>query len=168
MMADRATEITGRHVLIGMLSLFAVVLAVNGVFVYFALTSFTGLETEDAYRRGLAYNQTIAAADEQTERAWRVELNQNLSTNGHDWHLSVGFQDRYGTAITGLDVSAFLRRPSHSQGDRRLVLGPVGDGRYETKVPWPGSGQWLVTLEAEQEGELLYRSLRRFHLQGHP
>ena len=168
MMAGRAPEITGRHVLIGMLSLFALVLAVNGVLVYFALTSFTGLETEDAYRRGLAYNQTIAAAEAQDKRGWRVDLGQSPGLNGKDWQLRARFQDRHGAAIRGLDVSAVVRRPSHSQDDSSLVLRWANDGYYETTTPWPGGGQWLVTLEAEQDGVLLHRSLRRFHLQGQP
>jgi len=39
------------------------VIVVNGVMISYALGTFPGLSTEDAYRRGLAYNQTIAAAD---------------------------------------------------------------------------------------------------------
>ena len=42
-------RITGRMVLVGLLTFFGVVFAVNGVFVYFALDSWPGLTTEAAY-----------------------------------------------------------------------------------------------------------------------
>ena len=71
-------EIKGKHVLFAMLSFFGVILVVNGVFTYFALSTFTGVSTDDAYRRGRAYNQTIEAAmEDQALLLWqgaRVQL----------------------------------------------------------------------------------------------
>ena len=55
-------RITGRMVLVGLLTLFGVVFAVNGVFVYFALDSWPGLATEAAYEQGLAHDQSLAEA----------------------------------------------------------------------------------------------------------
>ncbi|MEX0814747.1 MAG: FixH family protein, partial [Dongiaceae bacterium] len=49
-------------------------LAVNAALVYLALDSFSGLETEGAYRRGVAYDATLAAARAQGEMGWRVAI----------------------------------------------------------------------------------------------
>ena len=57
--------VTGRHVLMMMLGFFGVIFAVNGVFAFLAIDTFTGLETEQAYLKGLDYNRTLTAAAEQ-------------------------------------------------------------------------------------------------------
>jgi nitrogen fixation protein FixH len=52
-------KITGRKVLVAMVSFFAVVTAVDGIMIYQAISTFGGLETKDAYRKGLSYNQVL-------------------------------------------------------------------------------------------------------------
>ena len=42
--------------------------------IYKALTTFGGVETPDAYRKGLAYNQRIAAEEAQAGLGWHDEL----------------------------------------------------------------------------------------------
>ncbi|MDP6343656.1 MAG: FixH family protein, partial [Alphaproteobacteria bacterium] len=54
--------LTGRDVLWLLLGFFALIIVVNGIFVVLALNSFSGVSTENAYRQGLAYNQTLQAA----------------------------------------------------------------------------------------------------------
>ena len=53
--------ITGRHVLIGMLVFFGVILGVNGMFLYSALSTYTGVVSDEPYRKGLNYNERIEA-----------------------------------------------------------------------------------------------------------
>ena len=63
-------QITGKHVLFILFGFFGVMLAVNGVFVHFATATFSGVSTEDAYRKGLHYNETIAAFQVQQATGW--------------------------------------------------------------------------------------------------
>ena len=65
-----ANEIRGRHVLIGFIVFFGLIFLVNGVFLYYALTTFGGGETSNPYRKGLHYNETLAEA----ARAGRARL----------------------------------------------------------------------------------------------
>jgi nitrogen fixation protein FixH len=51
-----------------------VVVVVNAVMITYAIGTFPGLQTEDAYRKGLAYNRTLAAAREQEERGWQATV----------------------------------------------------------------------------------------------
>ena len=51
--------LTGRHVLAMVLAFFTVVMGVNAIFAYIAISGFSGIETEDAYVKGLAYNETF-------------------------------------------------------------------------------------------------------------
>ena len=58
---------TGRTVLTALLITFGIVFAVNGVFVYFAVSTWPGLSQSDAYEKGLRYNEVIRAALAQPE-----------------------------------------------------------------------------------------------------
>ena len=49
-----AKGIEGRHVLIGLVAFFGVMLVANGIFVYYALETFAGGDTSDPYRKGSA------------------------------------------------------------------------------------------------------------------
>ena len=64
-----ANGIEGRHVLMGLIAFFGVMLLANGIFVYFAVATFSGGDTSNAYRKGLNYNDTLAAAELQTRLA---------------------------------------------------------------------------------------------------
>jgi len=63
-----AKGIEGRHVLMALIGFFGVMFLVNGIFVYFAVATFSGGDTSDPYRKGLHYNETLQAADRQAER----------------------------------------------------------------------------------------------------
>lgn len=53
---------------------FAVVVTANLIMMYFATSSFTGLETKSAYERGNAYNAQIAAQEAQDRLGWTVDF----------------------------------------------------------------------------------------------
>ncbi len=52
--------LTGRHVLLIFLAFFGSIFAVNGWFLYSALSTHTGVVAVEPYRKGLAYNERIA------------------------------------------------------------------------------------------------------------
>ena len=66
--------IEGRHVLMGLIAFFGVMLCANGIFLYLAMTTFAGGDTADPYRKGLNYNETLVAAERQAERGWRTDM----------------------------------------------------------------------------------------------
>ena len=68
----------GRHVLIGLVAFFGVMLLANGIFLYYALETFPGGDTSDPYRKGMHYNDTIAAAARQAEQGWRTETQAGM------------------------------------------------------------------------------------------
>ena len=61
--------LTGRHVLMMLIAFFGVIFAVNGVFLYAAISTFDGTDTSSAYQKGIDYNTTIAESEEQARRA---------------------------------------------------------------------------------------------------
>jgi nitrogen fixation protein FixH len=136
-------EITGRHVLIGLLGFFGIMLLANGVFVYFALSTFNGLENPNAYRDGLHYNQRIAAAEKQAALGWSHRLALNEAGR-----LELTIRDREGGAVFGLAVTGEIRRPVGDGPAHSLALNEIGDGLYAAAPAGLEPGNWIVSLDA--------------------
>jgi len=64
--------LTGRMVLVCLVLFFATVVGVNAVMIRAATSTFGGVETENAYQAGLAFNREHAAAMAQDGRNWNV------------------------------------------------------------------------------------------------
>jgi nitrogen fixation protein FixH len=139
--------LTGRHVLLMMLGFFGIILAANGAFLYFAVTSFSGIDTENAYVKGLAYNRTLEAAEAQRALGWTLALDQARLSDGRQ-ALSLSIRSRAGAALDGLNVVGEMRRPARQDLDRRVVFTPVGEGRYDAEVALPLTGRWDLSLRA--------------------
>lgn len=138
---------------------FGVVIAVNAALVYFATSTFTGLETEGAYEKGLAYNRTLAAAQAQRALGWTAAAEVGPAAapapeGQRSATLAVTFRDRAGAAIEGLAVRARLTRPTTAGFDREIRLEGRGDGRYAAAVVLPMPGQWDLSISAARaDGE---------------
>ncbi len=139
-------EITGKHVLIGLLAFFSLMLAVNGVFVYVATTTFPGVSTDDAYRKGLHYNQTITSFEEQQVAGW----NTKAALADGMVRLEVRRQD--GSPVNGLDLVSTLGRPTTTAEDRPLEFRRAGEGRYIANAGALEPGQWHLTAEVRPYG----------------
>jgi len=142
-----ARTLSGRHVLTAVLAFFGVVIAVNGIFIVLALRSWSGLSTDDAYRRGLTYNETLARAETQRALDWRAQAALQPGASGMA-RLTVVFADRAGAPVEGLAISGELRRPARADLDRDVELVREGPGLYGADVNLPLSGQWDVRLRA--------------------
>ncbi len=140
-------EISGRHVLYMMLGFFATVTAVNLVFVFFALSGFSGLDTEDAYQKGLAYNETLQAADAQRALGWSAALEGRL-TEGGPAPLRLSYRDAAGRPLDGMTVRAEIRRPVKEGHDFVADLLPLGPGIYGADVAVALKGQWDIRVTA--------------------
>ena len=130
---------------------FGVVVAVNAVLVVFAMTSWSGLETEQAYQKGLAYNETLAAVAEQEARGWNAKLSF-AQTSERSGHLALLLADEGGAPVTGLEITARVVRPTVTGYDQIVALAPAGGGRYGVDLDLPLAGQWQVDLEAVGKG----------------
>lgn len=139
------------------------VVAVNAVLVAYAIGTFPGLETKDHYRKGLAYNQAIAATRAQEQRGWRMDLvfTPHQRTDGQKrGDLTVTFADRDGHALRNLSVTATLFRPTHEGFDQTVNLVAREAGTYGGEVTLPLSGQWEARVHAERAGDT-FRTSRR-------
>lgn len=156
-------EIKGKHVLLAMLSFFGVILVVNGVFTYFALSTFTGLSTDDAYRRGRAYNQTIEAAAAQKELGWSVQVAHRITADGA-FELSIRPRGKDGALLTGLRIDAHMARPTQADLDRTISVREIEAGLYRGSVELPSKGQWDLELRAGRGSRTDFISRNRIEI----
>jgi nitrogen fixation protein FixH len=144
---------------------FAVVLAVNLAMMFSAVHTFSGLETDHAYEKGLAYNDVLAMARTQQAMGWTVnsEIRPVPAGSGHAADLLITFLDRQGMPLTGLTVKAEFIRPTSAGHDSSLQLLEQGEGRYEAMVDLVLGGQWEMHLTA-RHGDLVYQYDKRIYV----
>lgn len=150
----------GSHVLTILVCFFATVFAVDGFMVYRAVSTFGGVETPDAYRKGVAYNESIAREEAQAQRGW----SDQIKVVGSPQRLQVLLRDKDGAAVAGKRLTAVVGRPATDRYDVTLPLHEVGPGDYEAALPGVGDGTWLVDISAydsESSGEPAYQARRR-------
>ncbi len=142
-------EITGKHVLFGFLAFFGLIFVANAIFVYFALSSWTGLETRHHYNEGLAYNRILADSDRQKVLGWDVRI-EVQALDDRRARLVVSLLDKNGGALSGVDVLSNFIRPTHEGHDFELPLQSLGGGRYAAEFAFPMAGQWDVRVTANR------------------
>lgn len=139
-------EVTGRHVLLAMLGLFGLVIAVNAVFVYLALDSFTGVTTAKPYQEGLAYNQVLDARAAQRNLGWQGTVTVGPSEAGE--RITVTLKDNADRPLIGLQLSGMLKRPIHDGIDQPLAWQEAAPGAYQAAVILPERGNWDLVVTA--------------------
>lgn len=121
---------------------FVVVIAVNAMFLMFALDSHSGVVRDDAYRHGLAYNDIIAADEAQKRLGWtaRVDL-----MDGH--RVAFELLDANGQPMEGADVRLRARFTAQDGADITMFMRPLGHGRYAAEPTWSRIGQYDVFVD---------------------
>ncbi len=142
-------RIKGWHVLAALLAFFGVTIAVNGVFVFLALDTWTGLTTERSYQEGLTYNRQIEESAALSAAGWRFDLRQEgrqlaflaVKKEGEGEHL-----------VDGLAPRVELRRPTNDKEDLDLAMTALGEGRYGAALEGLGEGAWLARVIVSLDG----------------
>jgi nitrogen fixation protein FixH len=141
---------------------FLVIFAVNGVLVWAALSSWTGLETTDSYERGLVYNRALKAEKEQVALGWRAGFGFD-QTGARHGTLELRLQGRDATPVRGAKVDAEIVRPTTEGYDFDVALKEQAPGLYRAEIQAPLPGQWEARIAARARGET-YRLSPRIYL----
>lgn len=161
--APRETSgLKGSHVLMGFVAFFGIVFAVNGSMIYNAVSTNSGLVANEPYRKGLHYNDRIAASERQALLHWTEGANLD-----RDGRLSITLENEAGTPVRDLVINAIVGRPSTNRADIPLKLSEVAPGHYEARAGTLEAGAWLLSFEArvaEKAEEPIYRARRRMWL----
>ena len=156
-------ELTGKHVAIFFVFFFGIIFTVNGIMIYLSQSSWTGLETRDAYRKGLKYNQKLSKSEAQNTRGWSMELIRNDLSQG-SFSLTAIPKQKDDEGLSGLNISVELKRPTHEGIDRHFSLKEKSLGVYSGKIDKVQLGQWHLIVTADRGSEILYRSKNDFEL----
>jgi len=160
--AVRGRRLTGRGVLLWLLAFFGVIFAVNGAFIYFAVSTFPGLEVESSYKAGQEFEGEVMAGKAQAERGWTVDA--AVRPVGDDASIEIRFRDKAGADLHGLDVRARLIHAVDPDHDHSASLPEVASGTYRTVLPNVQAGMWSLTIEAYKGNERLFMSRNQLRL----
>ena len=130
----------GTWVLLSFIAFFGVIVAVNAVFITTALSTHSGVVTEQPYEKGLAYDETLKAARAQPDLQQKAYFENSVLR----WVL----HDENGQTLNA-DVSARLVRPVKYGQDFDVVMTQTSGGVYEADLNLSMKGRWEAQLKAE-------------------
>ena len=138
---------------------FSIVMMANSVLIYFALNSWTGLETEQHFVKGLAYNSNLEGARRQQALGWKIQLNTTFDgpTSGV---IGIDFTDPDGKPLADLEIKVFAIRPTHEGYDREFPVTSVDGGTYQSTFALPLPGVWDLRVMARR-GEQNFQHVER-------
>jgi len=140
---------------------FGIILIANGIMVFNAFDSWTGLSTDDAYRRGLAYNEQLAQAQKAEATGWQIAA--HVAGTGIMRQIHVTLHDKAKQPIRYADIQVAFQRPIERGHDFTVTLRSTGNGRYAGQVQLPKYGQWRLRFTVSHAGERVVAT-RRFDL----
>lgn len=138
-MSEVIKPLSGRRVFLIFFLFFGVIVAVNTVFITVALDTHSGVVTEHAYDKGIAFNETLEKARHQPQIENEVTYEGGVL--------------RWSLPVEGADVTARLLRNVQDGYDFDISLEPVGNGVYEAKPEMPLSGAWTAKLKAKWDNK---------------
>lgn len=151
-------RLTGWMVLLYLLTFFGIVIGVNGVLIYEALSTLRGVDTESAYQAGRMFEQDVEMVKAQDARHWQVDAKMTRASDGT--RLELVARDDAGRVLTDMAVSANFERPTDRGLDRKIALTEDSPGQFHGKaglIP----GQWDLVIEISRQGQPLFRSKNR-------
>jgi len=156
-----AKGIDGRHVLLGLIVFFGVMLLANSLLVYYALDTFSGGDRPDPYRSGLNYNETIAEAERQDALGWETDVAYEVARG----RLTLRFRDEADAPVAGLKLGGTVSRPASDREDKAVSFREIGQGVYVADIDL-APGNWVIALESQslKKGYPIYRLKRRLNV----
>jgi nitrogen fixation protein FixH len=154
-----ADGLRGRHVLLGLIAFFGLIFLVNGIFAYYAITTFGGGDTNNPYQKGINYNETVAEAARDTELGWQAQLTYGAAAG----RLTLSLTDRDGHNVSGLHFSGTIGRPATDREDLSTKFDEAESGTYAATVRL-APGQWIVQLHSDElsrAGDPVFRLKQR-------
>jgi nitrogen fixation protein FixH len=133
-----AKPLTGRKVLLIAVSAFGVIITVNLVMAWNAVSSFPGLEVQNSYVASQVFDKNRAA---QEALGWVVEPEYS------DGKLSLVIRDKSGLPAKVASLKAVVGRTTHMREDMSPTFDYVG-GIFVTPLDL-APGAWLIHLDAK-------------------
>jgi nitrogen fixation protein FixH len=137
---------------------FAIVIAVNGIMIWLAIASFSGLYSDHARERGVNYNQVMAEQQSRDALGWSVVPSWQADRGV----LGLKVSDAGGQPLAGAVASIELVRPAERRAPIDVALADLGDGRFAGHVVLPERGNWDADIVIEAGGRRFALTKRLF------
>ena len=147
-------ELTGKHVFAITASAFAVIIGVNALLAFQAISTFPGLEVKNSYVASQGFNDRKAAQE---------ALGWTLAPRYAEGRIDLAFTDRDGQPVAVQELDVLVGRATSTADDARPQFVQAGDV-YTAPIDL-GQGKWMVKVTAtsadgtvfEQRSELFVK-----------
>jgi nitrogen fixation protein FixH len=139
-------ELTGRKVLMITVGAFSVIIGVNLVLAYNAVTTFPGLEVKNTY---------VASQDFDRDRAAQIALGWEVSVRYDGGAVVLSIRDKDGLPVQAATIEAPLGRATTIADDQEPTFAYQGGDYVAAADLAPGT--WNIRLLATAEDGTLFR-----------
>lgn len=139
------TELTGRHVLAITVSAFAVIIGVNFLLAWKAVSTFPGLEVGNSYVASQGFDERKSA---QEAMGWTMQPSFEAG------RIKLAFLDAAGLPVRVSELEVLIGRTTEAKDDVWPVFAPLGDA-YAADVEL-GRGKWMVKVTAKAADGTLF------------
>ncbi len=129
----------------------------NGVLVYFALSTESGVVTTHAFQKAQHFNARLARKSAQAKLNWTPTLTHRSLARPEKPHaqsLRLRFAMPNAQGVNNLNIEALAVRPVQEGYDRTLSFAPQGDGVYLAVADFPLPGVWDIHITARRTNEI--------------
>lgn len=141
-------EITGRHVLVFTVGAFGIIVAVNFLMAYKAISTFPGLEVNNSYVASQDFDRDRAA---QIALGWTLVPSYDLAAG----ELTLRFSDAASAPVRVRDLKVLVGRTTEAQEDTTPNF--VLDGSTYRANAALHPGKWMMQVEAHSADGTLFR-----------
>jgi nitrogen fixation protein FixH len=138
-------EITGRQVLAVTVGAFGIIIAVNMVLAWKAISTFPGLEVANGY---------VASQDFDARKQAQLALGWQLTHVYRPGHLVLDFTDSDGLPAAVADLDVLVGRATEAKDDFKPVFNLIS-GEFVADVTLP-RGKWIVVVNAKAADGTLF------------
>ena len=137
---------------------FLLVVAVNATMIWIALTSWTGLATNQPYDRGLTYNRNLDAAARAAALGWRPALSARL--DGESGEVELLLTNAAGQPVSDAEIVVRFERPTSEGLDFPVELAATAPGAYRGRFVLPVPGAWNLHATIRRGEDLFVHDQR--------
>jgi nitrogen fixation protein FixH len=138
-------KITGWHVLAGFVAAFGVIITVNIVMAYKAISTFPGLEVGNSY---------VASQQFDKKRQAQESLNWTITVAYTKNEVFLTITDGKGAKIQAKSIDVLIGRTTTVEHDQRPELSYDGE-RYRANVTLE-PGNWLIKVDAVSDTDISF------------
>jgi nitrogen fixation protein FixH len=140
---------------LGILTLIAVVLGVNGTFIWFATKGDRSALVERDYKTKdrKSNEEVLSELREQHALAWQTEIKKPKAVvMGTPTAYEIGVTDREGKPVSG-DLEVLAYRAADASKDFTVPFKEVAPGRYQGYINFPLKGYWEMHIRIKRGEE---------------